>query len=163
MANDMTPFVHGSFDLTRFLEGPVTAWGVFQDRFGRVRKRFSVQMVGRWSGPSFIIDERFVYDDSTEERRVWSLEPRGPGRFVARSAACIGEARGHSTSDQATMRYKFRLELKNGPLTVDFDDRIFRIDDYRAINRATIRKWGVRLGELTLWFERADAPRLAAA
>lgn len=163
MANDMIPLVGGPFELTRFLDGPVTAWGIFQDRFGRIRKRFFVEMMGRWSGPNFIIEELFLYDDATEERCIWSVEPRGPGRFVARCADCVGEARGQSTADQSMMRYKFRLGLKSGPLTVNFDDRLYRIDDYRAINRTTIRKWGIRIGELTLCFERADAPRLRAA
>jgi hypothetical protein len=37
---------------------------------------------------------------------------------------------------------------------VDFDDRIYRMGEGRAVNRATMSKWGIKLGELSLFFVR---------
>ncbi|MCG8122575.1 MAG: DUF3833 domain-containing protein, partial [Candidatus Thiodiazotropha taylori] len=34
------------FDLFEFFEGEQQAWGVFIDRFGKLRKRFRVTIVG---------------------------------------------------------------------------------------------------------------------
>jgi len=36
--------------LQRYFNGPLTAHGLFTDRSGRVVKRFTVQMNGRWDG-----------------------------------------------------------------------------------------------------------------
>jgi hypothetical protein len=163
MANDMSPSIGRLFELTTFLEGPVTAWGVFEDRFGRLKRRFRVDLVGRWQGGSFVITEDFAYDDGQRERRVWTVDPKPGGRFVARSPDCIGEATGESTMDVSTMRYKFRLKLKDRELAVDFDDRLYRMDEYNAINRAVVSKWGIRLGSATIFFRRHDAPALRAA
>jgi hypothetical protein len=142
------------FELTRFLEGRTRAWGVFEDRFGRVRRRLSVEMDGRWDGDTFVLDEAFVYDTGAREERTWHIIPSGDGRFTATCPDCIGTATGQSDENSIHMRYRFRLKLETRELSVEFDDRIYRMGDTIAINRATMRKWGVKLGELSLFFQR---------
>jgi hypothetical protein len=39
-------------------------------------------------------------------------------------------------------------------LNVQFDDWMFLLDDEVMLNRATMSKWGVRLGEVTLAFRK---------
>lgn len=158
MANDMTPLNSDKrFELTSFLEGRTSAWGVFEDRFGRLRRRFSVEMVGRWQDGVFYLEECFTYDDGLRESRVWRVAPTGQGRFSASCADCVGTAYGECDQDTIRMSYRFRLKLQARSITVDFDDRIYRMGDRIAVNRATMSKWGVKLGELSLFFRREDS------
>jgi hypothetical protein len=145
------------FELTRFLEGRTEAWGIFEDRFGTVRQRFHVEMLGVWRGAVFELREAFHYASGETETRVWRVAPSGAGRFVATCPDCIGEARGESDADSVRMRYRFRLKLARRSLVVDFDDRLFRVGAQSAVNRAVMRKWGIRLGELSLFFQRCDS------
>lgn len=162
MPNDMTPSDDGArFELTSFLDGQTKAWGVFEDRFGRLRRRFEVAMHGSWQGNVFVLDERFVYDNGRVEQRTWLVKPLPAGRFEATCADCVGVARGESSRDTIHMSYAFRLRLSSRVLTVDFKDRLYRISERMAVNRATVSKWGVRLGELSLFFERHATPTLA--
>jgi hypothetical protein len=162
MANDFSSARAASlFDLTKFLEGRTRAWGIFEDRFGRVRRRFSVEMSGHWEGSAFYLDETFIYDDGASERRLWRIVPEGTGQFTATCADCVGTARGQYDTDSVRMAYRFRLKMDRRALDVDFDDRIYRISDGIAINRATMRKWGLRLGEVSLFFHRV-APEQGA-
>ena len=127
MRNDMSPIrLDSLLDLTSFLEGRTFAWGIFEDRFGRVRRRFTVEMVGRWQERVFLLDERFTYDDGSRETRVWRVEPSGQGRFTATCADCIGIAQGECSADAIRMSYTFRLKLDGRELHVTFDDRIYR-------------------------------------
>ena len=143
-----------AFDITRFLLGRTRAWGIFEDRFGHLRRRFDVEMEGRWEGDAFLLAERFVYDTGETEARTWRLKRDTPGRFTATCADCVGEARGVSSADTIRMSYTFRLKLATRTLTVHLDDRIYRLGDGIAMNRATMRKWGIRIGELSLFFRR---------
>lgn len=155
MATDMTPVRPGSlFELTTFLEGRSHAWGVFEDRFGKPRRRFSVELVGRWQDNEFLLEESFTYDDGASETRVWHVSPKGNGRFTATCADCVGTAYGECDADTIRMSYRFRLKLDAREINVDFDDRIYRIGDGLAVNRATMSKWGVKLGEVSLFFRR---------
>ena len=39
-----------ALDLRQYFNGPLTAHGMFTDRQGKVVKRFTVQMTGKWTG-----------------------------------------------------------------------------------------------------------------
>jgi hypothetical protein len=163
MANDMSPTIGRLFEMSTFLDGPVTAWGIFEDRFGTLRRSFRVEMSGHWEGGKFLITEDFAYDDGETERRVWAIEPQGQGRFIGRTADCVGEASGQSYADRTLMKYRFKLRIKGREWLFDFDDRLYRIDDHRAFNRATVSKWGFTIGHVSIFFQRHDAPALRAA
>jgi hypothetical protein len=153
----------GLFELTTFLEGRTRAWGVFEDRFGRVRRRLVVDMNGRWEGDEFVLDERFEYDGDAVETRTWRVVPLGSGRFRATCPDCVGEATGRCTPDSIQMAYRFRLQLASRAIVVTFDDRLHRVGE-GAVNRATMSKWGIKLGELSLFFQRLpDAPERGGA
>lgn len=147
----------GKFDLTTFFEGRTHAWGIFEDRFGRLKRRFTVAMEGRWQGDTFVIEEDFVYDTGETEHRSWSVRPERDGSFRARASDCIGEAIGNSDSERIHMTYKLRLQLSDRSIVVDFDDKIYAMGEGRAVNRATMSKWGIKLGELSLFFVRESA------
>lgn len=157
MPQDMAPVSSSEphlFELTSFLEGRTRAWGVFEDRFGRVRRRLAVEMHGRWQEGTFVLDERFEYDGDAVETRTWRVVPLGTGRFRATCPDCIGEAIGECDTDSVRMSYRFLLKLERREVVVSFDDRLYRIGDMSAVNRATMSKWGVKLGELSLFFQR---------
>ncbi len=144
------------FELTAFFHGSTRAWGVFEDRFGRLQRRFTVDMQGRWQGPVFVLDERFVYDTGDIENRTWLVTPLGEGRFHATCADCVGSADGQCDADSIRMSYRFRLKLKDRQIVVAFDDRLYRMADATAINRTIMSKWGIKLGELSLFFQRLE-------
>ncbi len=160
MAQDMARDSSASrFELTSFFEGRTKAWGIFEDRFGRLRRRFDVVMHGAWRDGLFQLDEEFVYETGEQESRRWLVQPGEHGRFTATCPDCVGTAIGKCDDHSVRMRYRFRLKIQGREFVVSFDDRIYRMGDDIAVNRATMSKWGVTLGELSLFFrrERADS------
>lgn len=159
MANEASNRTSGAeatrFELTSFLDGRTVAWGVFEDRFGRIRRRFTVEMNGHWRDGVFLLDESFTYDDGSAETRAWRVTPAENGRFTATCDDCVGTAEGACDADTIRMTYRLRLQLQSSALVVDFDDRIYSVGDGVAVNRATMSKWGVRLGEVSLFFQRS--------
>jgi hypothetical protein len=51
-------------------------------------------------------------------------------------------------------RYTLALKVDGRTWNVDFDDWMYLIDDRVMLNRATMSKFGVRLGEVLLSFTR---------
>ena len=159
MPDDATPGVSDNrFEFTNFFHGHTKGWGVFDDRFGRLRRRFEVEMHGSWQQDMFVLDEHLKYGDGGVEQRTWRVKSMPEGRFEATCPECIGTAQGECLSDTIRMSYAFRLRLPTRVLAVTFDDRIYRMSSRTAVNRATMRKWGIRLGELALFFEKQPAP-----
>ena len=46
-----------------YFQGSTKAWGIFEDRFGTLRRQFVVEITGTWDGTVLQLDERFQYSD----------------------------------------------------------------------------------------------------
>ena len=62
--------------LEEYFLGKTRAWGIFEDRFGKVKRQFVVDIEGTWDGHTLILDENFSYSDGfcdSEGNRTESL------------------------------------------------------------------------------------------
>jgi len=139
-------------ELKQYLNGDLRAWGMFTDRFGEVVKRFEVRMKGSWQGNQGILEEDFIYSDGTKQRRVWRIEEISPGQYRGRADDVIGEAVGESSGNALQWRYTLALPIEGRIWHVQFDDWMYLITERVMINRASMSKFGVELGEVTLSF-----------
>ncbi|MBP6276697.1 MAG: DUF3833 domain-containing protein [Limnohabitans sp.] len=141
-------------DLRTYFNGTLDAWGVFTDRSGQVVKRFTVVMDCRWSGDQGVLDEAFVYSDGTQQRRIWKLTAGPNGRYTGRADDVVGEAMGQVSGNAFRWGYTLALPVDGRVWHVDFDDWMYLMDERVMLNKATMSKWGVKLGEVTLSFTR---------
>ena len=141
-------------DLKTYFNGELVAHGLFTDRSGKVQRRFTVAMTGRWNGNEGTLDERFTYSDGHTERRVWRLTDEGGGRYTGRADDVLGEAIGIAVGNALNWRYTLKLPVDDSVYEVQFDDWMYQMDDRVLLNRATMSKFGFRLGEVTLSFYR---------
>ena len=139
-------------DLKTYLNGTLDAWGMFQDRSGKVVKRFHVVIEASWQGEVGTLDERFAYSDGSTQRRVWTITRLGPGRYSGRADDVVGEASGEAAGNALRWRYVLALPVDGKVYNVDFDDWMFLMDDKVMLNRSLMSKFGFRLGEVTLSF-----------
>ena len=141
-------------DLEEYFEGPVMAYGQFQDLFGTVSRRFVVDMTGEWDGETLTLTEDFTYSDGYEEQRVWTLTKTGEDTWSGIADGVIGEALGTEKDDTFNWKYKIDLPLPDGSVRVSFDDWMWRLDDKRVLNRAYMKKFGLDVGEVIIFFEK---------
>jgi hypothetical protein len=143
-----------ALDLSRYFNGRLQAHGIFQDRSGQVQRRFTVDMVGTWQGNQGVLDERFLYADGSQERRVWRLTKGADGRYTGEADDVVGQAEGRVVGNVLHWRYRLRLPVDGKVYEVDFDDWMYLVDERVMLNRATMSKFGIRLGEVTLSFTK---------
>lgn len=139
-------------DLRRYFNGTLDAYGVFTDRSGAVVKRFTVVMRCQWNGDEGVLDEDFTYSDGTRQKRVWRMKHLGNGRFSGRADDVVGEAFGEQQGNVFRWGYTLRLPVDGKTYDVQFDDWMYLMDERVMLNKATMRKFGIRLGEVTLSF-----------
>ncbi|QNM98980.1 DUF3833 domain-containing protein [Chitinimonas koreensis] len=142
-------------DLRQYFAGPVEAWGMFQDRDGKVLKRFKVDIASRTEGDQLVLEESFRYQDGTRQQRVWRLTPAGDGRWRGTAGDVVGEAAGVQSGNALQWRYTLMLPVDGETYAVDFDDWMYLIDPQVMVNRSSMRKFGVELGQVTLFFRKA--------
>ena len=139
-------------DLRQYFNGTLDAYGVFTDRSGAVVKRFTVVMVCTWQGDEGTLDERFSYADGSQQTRIWHLTKQADGRFVGRADDVVGQAQGESRGNAFHWNYTLNLPVDGKTYAVQFDDWMYLMGDKVMLNKATMRKFGIRLGEVTLSF-----------
>ncbi|MBT0962458.1 DUF3833 domain-containing protein [Denitromonas iodatirespirans] len=145
--------------LEDYFNGTLDAWGMFQKRGGEVVRRFHVVIEASWDGPVGTLDERFTYDDGETQRRVWTLRALGNGRYTGTAGDVVGEAEGRVAGNAFHWRYVLALPVDGKVYELDVDDWMYLVDDRVMLNRSEIRKFGIRLGEVTLSFRKREAAR----
>jgi hypothetical protein len=143
--------------LRDYFQGKVDAWGLFTDRSGQVVKRFVVEMDCDWQGQEGVLDERFTYSDGSLQRRVWRLRDQGQGRYTGRADDVVGEAQGQASGNAFRWHYTLALPVDGRVWHVQFDDWMYLMDHRVMINKASMSKWGIHLGDVTLAFTRRQA------
>lgn len=149
------------FVLEDYFKGETRAWGLFEDRFGNFRRQFTVDITGTWDGTDLVLDERFVYDDGERDRRVWTLTKTGENTYEGTAADVIGKAHGEIAGNAFNFRYDLNLKVGDGTWKVSFDDWMFLQPDGVLLNRATMSKFGLELGVVTIAFSKDLAKRAA--
>jgi hypothetical protein len=149
--------------IEEYFAGQTKAWGLFQDRFGQLRRQFEVDIDGTWDGETLTLVEDFLYDDGETERRVWRIAKRGEHVYEGRAEGVIGVAEGLAYGNALNWRYRFALEVGDSTWNVTFDDWLFLQSDGMLINRVEVTKFGVKLGEVTLVFRKSAEPAARAA
>jgi len=141
-------------DLRQYFNGTLDAYGVFTDRGGSVVKRFTVVMTCTWTGDQGVLDEAFTYSDGTTQRRIWRLTQLPDGRYTGRADDVVGEALGQTRGNAFYWTYTMSLPVDGRVIDVNFDDWMYLMTDKVMLNKATMSKFGVRLGEVTLSFTK---------
>jgi hypothetical protein len=142
--------------LEEYFDGKTRAWGLFEDRNGKVRREFVVDIEGTWDGELLTLDEDFVYSDGETENRLWTLRKTGPDTYAGTTENAVGEATGIRAGNAFNWSYDFNLRVGDGTWKVHFDDWMFLQPDGVLLNKAEITRWGIKLGTVFLSFRKLD-------
>ncbi|MEE2745353.1 MAG: DUF3833 domain-containing protein [Pseudomonadota bacterium] len=149
--SDKTP----RFILEQYFAGKTSAWGIFEDRFGIVRRQFVVEIVGKWDGNVLILDEHFKYQDGETQDRQWKIIKDGENSYVGTADDVIGTATGKSSGNALNWSYTMDLKFGNSKsLNVKFDDWMFLQPGGVVVNRARMSKLGIEIGQVSIFFKK---------
>ena len=140
--------------IEKYFEGQVKAWGILQDRKGRVTRQFEANMIGKFENNILTLEEDFFWKDGETQRRVWKIKKIDEHNYIGTAPDVVGEAKGVSYGSAFKFEYNLMIPFKCKNIKIRFDDWIFKQDEKVAINRATLTKFGFKVGELTVFFEK---------
>jgi hypothetical protein len=145
-----------NLDLSEYFNGTIDAYGIFTDRSGEVKKRFTVLLVAQWKvidGKKVgTLDESFEYSDGTKQKRIWTLTETTPGKYIGRADDVVGDALGESAGNALNWTYTLALPVDGTIYHVQFNDWMYLVTPKVMLNKAKMSKFGIDLGEVTLSF-----------
>jgi len=96
------------------------------------------------------LEEDFVFDDGEEQRRVWVLEPDGPGRYIATAGDVIGSSEMEVAGNALFFDYVLRVPWSGRTIDLRIDDRMYLVSPDTIINESVMKKFGIRVGAIAL-------------
>lgn len=144
------------FDILSYFEGKTHATGVFESRSGGQKRRFSVDMFGKVEGNSLVLTEHFQFENGERQDRTWTLARRDSQNFTGVREDSVSEAQGRFDEGRAYLNSKLRLKVGSRLIAMSFDDVFYDAGNGVVLNRSTVRKWGIRVGQVLIVFRKAD-------
>ena len=135
-----------------YMSGSVKAWGILQNRSGKVTRQFSADLNGKWDGEQLILDEKFNWTDGEVQTRQWKIKKIDNHNYEGTAGDVVGVAKGYSYGPAFKFEYVLLVPVKGREIKITFDDWIFMQDEKVAINRAKMTKFGIKVAELTVMF-----------
>ena len=140
--------------IEEYFLGKTRAWGIVQDRGGNPIRYFTVDIRGDWEGEEFVLREDFVFRDGERSQRVWRIRKLDEHTYEGRAGDVVGTATGRRFGNALNWRYDLEIAVQSRQVQVHFNDWMFLHEDEVLVNRATMSKFGIRVGEVILFFQR---------
>lgn len=147
----------------RFFNGTLDAYGVFEDWQEQATSRFHMIATAAWQGNAGTMHEAFTYQDGTEATRDWTFAMQDATHFTGTAPDVVGAAKGEVFGNALHWRYTIYVptnKQRDQQTAVDFDDWLYLVgdgtDDRHMISRVSASKFGVPVGQLTMFFEKRD-------
>ncbi len=148
--------VEPKLKLEEYFNGPIKAWGVVQDRSGKITRRFSIDMLGEWNGDEGTLTENFEYYDGETQQRVWTITKTADQKYQGTAGDIIGKATGEVKGNAVQWAYQMNIDVGDNTYKITFDDWMFLMKDGVLINRSYLKKFGFKVGELTLFMQKQE-------
>ena len=151
-----------ALDIFHYFQGRTEAWGMVQDRSGKQLRRFHVAIDGDVVGDTLTLHERFVYDDGEKQQRVWRIRRTGDNRYQGTAGDIEGVASGQAAGNAFHWRYSMNVEASGSRWLLHFDDWMFLQDGSHLFNKTEMKKFGITVATVTLFFTRTTAEERTA-
>jgi len=144
------------FDIKKYFDGRLIAWGVVQDYTNKVTRRFCVEIDASWRHNNGTLKEKFYFNDGEISYRTWQLTRLANGHYIGTAEDVIGVAEGKHSGFAFQWQYQLLVPIEDDIYEFNMDDWMFQLDEHRVVNKTSMSKFGVNVAEITLFFDKFD-------
>lgn len=138
-----------------FLAGDLQGWGVVESPFGALKSRFVVKASGARVDDGVDFVETWTFDDGLVETLSWRIRAQDADAYVGTEPKLSGDARGTCAGCAFHWVYTRETPQQGGePVTLDFDDWFFLIDDRTCIVRGSAGRFGIPFAVVHVTYRR---------
>lgn len=146
------------FTLEGFFAGKSKAVGTFSAING-VKRKFSVDLTGKWDGRTLTLREDFVFNDGARDTKTWRFVKTGPATYSGTREDVIGETKVTLQGNVARFSYLVYLDSAKQANKVRFYDKMVLRSDGTVLNTALVTKFGLPVARTVVSFEKAGAAK----
>lgn len=145
------------FKLSSFFSGTSTAYGVMHNWQGQQQLHFSAELCGQWQQNRGDLYEIFQFSDGRIDKRHWQLQVEADGSVSGIAEDVVGKATGKTAGNTLFWEYTLRIPSDGDYIDVKVEDWLYLVTPTQLVNRSTLHKFGLTVGQLTLGIQQLDA------
>lgn len=144
-----------ALDYKLLFTGKLKAYAVYFDFFGKQSNRFVIQSDGKFDKKKNRIDmkQRIIYADGTvEDGSAYAIfDDNDRSHFIYKDNMMIEEGKYSQYGNTANVKYDLRVKRSGkSDVIVSCDDWLYMVDEKTGINRISISKFGIKIGEIVM-------------
>lgn len=149
----LAPAAAGDFSLEGYFAGKTSAIGSFSSITG-VKRKFTIDLQGKWNGKTLTLVENFVYDNGERDRKTWRFEKIAKDKYRGTREDVIGETLVTISDGTARFSYLVDLDPRGKGNRVRFHDTMRLQRDGTMLNKALVTKYGLPVALTRVEFHR---------
>jgi hypothetical protein len=155
-SQNIKTYQHNSpkFDIRKYFNGNLEAYGILQNWQGKVIRTFTVKMQATWQEDKGVLQEYFLFNDGEKQERVWQLNMQDDHNFTAIAADVVKTAKGQQYGNAVKMDYVLAIPVGDKTYNFTINDWLFLIDENSLVNVSTITKFGIPVAKLSIGFKK---------
>lgn len=149
--NSNTP----KLDLFNYFTGQTQGWGIVQDRKGTLTRQFTVDISGTINSDGKLnLHEKFDWSDGEQSTRTWIIGKTDNHTYNGTAEDVLKAANGKLYGNVLNWKYQLNLKVDDTHWKITFDDWMYLVSDKILLNKATMTKFGFKVGEVTIVFQK---------
>ena len=144
------------FEPDEYFMGRVRSWGVYENRNGEPRSRFTTESTGAREAQGFMtIKQMFTHEDGRKQDRVWRVHRLDDHHYEGTANDVVGTAKGVAYGNAFRWTYTIALKPGNPFSHVHLKQWMYLPEGSpRMFTRVIVKKFGFTIGEVTESFEK---------
>lgn len=145
-----------AFDPVQFWTGHSESWGVIENRSGSPTSIITTTTDGTPEGDGGLHMVQHVRTGGKDNVRDWHITRTGPGVYAATANDIVGTARGSPSGRTLHWRWTLAAKPGNALYNLRMEQWMYLADNGTLLVRTQVRKFGVRLAQISEQFVRKD-------
>ena len=141
----------------KYFAGHTRSWGVVEDRFGKVRRQFTGDLQGENREGVLHLEQSFKFSDGKTQQRSWRIRRLNEHQYEGTCDQVVGIVRGEANGNELRMKYTLAVPVGRRTTNLRFIQRMWLQDEDVLFNRVANRKFGLRLGTISEFFQKVPA------
>ena len=104
--------------IEEYFKGEVEAWGILQDRKGKVTRSFKANMSGIFENNILTLEEDFYWKDGEEQKRIWKIKKIDEHNYSGTASDVVGTAKGVSYGNAFKFEYNLMVPFKGKSIKI---------------------------------------------
>jgi hypothetical protein len=137
-------------DVKNFFSGDLDGFAIITNPQGKIENSFVAKINGKWEENRGTVQYNYIYNGGKKDSRTWLITINDSTSYSAIGHDFIETAQGRNQGNASVVNYSLNTIFKDVKQRIDYEDKLYLVDDKSAIIVSTMRSGNKIVGEAVI-------------